>query len=138
MEFKIETQNLQLGSLNQVAAFLVDHQLLNLNRDTAIPIHLDGEKAIPSKVITDLINSDRKETKPAITKVNNTSTIKSNTIETIQEEINQSKLQITQEELEMQQSLQKDMTETELDIRNIELKIRAYSKHFKEYKIINY
>ena len=56
--------------------------------------------------------------------LNDTSTIKSNTIETIQEEINQSKLQTTQEELEMQQSLQKDMTETELDIRNIELKIR--------------
>ena len=101
-KFQIETQNLQLGSLNQVAAFLVDRQLLNSDRYTTTPIHLDKEKAIPSKVNTNLINSDRKETKLAITKANNTSTIQSNTTEIIQEEViasptTQSKLQITQE-----------------------------------------
>ena len=80
-KFQIETQNLQLGSLNQVAAFLVNRQLLNPGRNITTPIHLDREKATPSKIHTNLINSDRKETKPAITKANNTSPLKPNTTE---------------------------------------------------------
>ena len=83
-----------------MAAFLVDHQLLNSNKNITSPIHLDREKATPSKLSTNLINSDRKEatntspinsdkkeTNPAITKANNTSPIQPNMTEVIQEEI---------------------------------------------------
>ena len=43
------------------SAFLVDRQLLNSGRNIASPIHLGREKAIPGKVNTTPINSDRKE-----------------------------------------------------------------------------